>query len=407
MSLKARRSPEILHERLASLNNSSAEEDRTRGSYVSHETKRSRRLLSIHFSPNARYPLLPMSSINIGVIGLGYWGPNLLRNFAENEAAQLRWICDQDEQRLTSMSRRYPMAQTTTDYRAVAHDQSVDAVAVVTPVATHFTIAKELLRAGKHVLLEKPLAATVREAEELIDLAEQNKRTLMVDHTFVYTGAVRKMKEIVSSGELGDLLYFDSVRINLGLFQRDINVLWDLAPHDLSIMDYLIDRQPEGLSAIGSCHIEKGIENIAYLIMKFPGDFIAHFHFNWLAPVKIRHTLIAGSSKMVLYDDIEPTEKVRVYDKGVTASRIGDREAAYQTLVSYRTGDVWAPKLDSTEALRYVVAEFLEAIRAGRKSLTDGHAGLRVVRLLEAAQQSMKNGGQAVMLGNTAQTAPA
>ena len=346
-----------------------------------------------------------MSLINIGVIGCGYWGPNLLRNFAENDGAQLRWICDLDEQRLASMSRRYPMAQTTTDYRVVVNDPSVDAVAVVTPVATHFPIAKELLRAGKHVLLEKPLAANAREAEELIELAEQNRRTLMVDHTFVYTGAVRKMKEIVSSGELGDLLYFDSVRINLGLFQRDINVLWDLAPHDLSIMDYLIERQPHTVSALGSSHIERGIENIAYLVMLFPDEFIAHFHFNWLAPVKIRRTMIAGSSKMVLYDDIEPTEKVRVYDKGVTASR-SSRESDYQTLVSYRTGDVWAPKLDSTEALRYVVAEFLDAIRDGRPSLTDGHAGLRVVRLLEAAQRSMKNGGQAISLSETTQSAP-
>jgi len=339
-----------------------------------------------------------MSATNIGVIGCGYWGPNLLRNFAENEAAQLRWICDLDEERLASMSRRYPMARTTADYRTLVADDAVDAVAVVTPVATHFAIAKELLRAGKHVLLEKPLAATVAEAEELIDLAEQHKRTLMVDHTFVYTGAVRKMKELVDSGELGDLLYFDSVRINLGLFQRDINVLWDLAPHDLSIMDYLIERQPEAISALGSSHIERGIENIAYMVMLFPDQFIAHFHFNWLAPVKIRRTMIAGSGKMILYDDIEPTEKVRVYDSGVTANRVGDREAEYQTLVSYRTGDVWAPKLDSTEALRYVVAEFLDSIRERRQSLTDGHAGLRVVRLLEAAQQSMKNGGQSVIL---------
>src|SRR3989440_7982723 len=331
-----------------------------------------------------------MKTTNIGVIGCGYWGPNLLRNFAENEGAQLRWICDFDEDRLASMSRRYPMAQTTTDYGALIRDASLDAVAVVTPVATHFPIARELLRAGKHVLLEKPLAATAREAEELIDLAETNGRTLMVDHTFVYTGAVRKMKEIVASGELGELLYFDSVRINLGLFQKDINVLWDLAPHDLSIMDYLIEGQPDGLSAIGSCHIEPGIENIAYLIMHFPGDFIAHFHFNWLAPVKIRRTMIAGSSKMILYDDIEPTEKVRVYDKGVTANRASDREADYQTLVSYRTGDVWAPKLDATEALYYVVAKFLESIRSKRKPLTDGEAGLRVVRILEAAQQTIK-----------------
>jgi len=348
-----------------------------------------------------------MKATNIGVVGCGYWGPNLLRNFAENEGAQLRWICDVDEDRLSSMARRYPMAQTTTDYGALVRDPALDAVAVVTPVATHFAIARELLRAGKHVLLEKPLAATAREAEELIDLAEMNGLTLMVDHTFIYTGAVRKMKELVSRGELGDLLYFDSIRINLGLFQRDINVLWDLAPHDLSIMDFLIDRQPQAISALGSSHIERGIENIAYLVMLFPDEFIAHFHFNWLAPVKIRRTMIAGSSKMILYDDIEPTEKVRVYDKGVTASRVGDREAAYQTLVSYRTGDVWAPKLDTTEALRHVVSEFLESISQGRKPLTDGYAGLRVVRLLEAAQQSMKSGGHAVLLADTAKATPA
>jgi predicted dehydrogenase len=347
-----------------------------------------------------------MTTTNIGVVGCGYWGPNLLRNFAENEAAQLRWICDLDEARLSAMGRRYPMAQTATDYRRLLDDAELDAVAVVTPVATHFHIAKEFLRAGKHVLVEKPLTSTVREAEELIELAEANQRTLMVDHTFVYTGAVRKMKEIVAGGDLGELLYFDSVRINLGLFQRDINVLWDLAPHDLSIMDYLIERQPDGLSAIGSCHIEQGIENIAYLIMKFPDDFIAHFHFNWLAPVKIRHMLLAGSSKMILYDDIEPTEKVRIYDKGVTANRVGDREEAYQTLVSYRTGDVWAPKLDTTEALRYVVAEFLNAIQLRRKPLTDGQAGLRVVRLLEAAQQSIKCGGQFTLVSGAAQHAP-
>ena len=347
-----------------------------------------------------------MSALNIGVIGCGYWGPNLLRNFAENEAAQLSWICDLDEERLASMSRRYPMARTTTDYRTLVEDANLDAVAVVTPVATHFPIARELLSAGKHVLLEKPLTATVREAEELIDLAEQHSRTLMVDHTFVYTGAVRKMKELLNRGELGDLLYFDSVRINLGLFQRDINVLWDLAPHDLSIMDYLIEKQPQAISALGSSHIEHGIENIAYLVMLFDDQFIAHFHFNWLAPVKIRRTMIAGSSKMILYDDIEPTEKVRVYDSGVTANRVGGREADYQTLVSYRTGDVWAPKLDSTEALRYVVAEFLESIRDSRKPLTDGFTGLRIVRLLEAAQRSMKNGGQAIILANEARTAP-
>jgi predicted dehydrogenase len=340
-----------------------------------------------------------MSATTIGVIGCGYWGPNLLRNFAENEAAQLRWICDVDEKRLSAMGRRYPAARTSNDYRTLIADPELDAVSVVTPVSTHFQIAKEALAAGKHVLMEKPLTATAREAEELIELAAKNKRVLMVDHTFIYTGAVRKMKEILQSGELGDLLYFDSVRINLGLFQRDINVLWDLAPHDLSIMDYLIERQPEGVSALGSCHIEPGIENIAYLVMRFADDFIAHFHFNCLAPLKIRRTLIAGARKMILYDDIEPTEKVRVYDKGVTANRIGGREADYQTLVSYRTGDVWAPKLDATEALRHVVAEFVDSIRAGRRPLTDGESGLRVVRILEAAQESIKQGGNYRLLG--------
>ncbi|HXI25088.1 MAG TPA: Gfo/Idh/MocA family oxidoreductase [Pyrinomonadaceae bacterium] len=348
-----------------------------------------------------------MSTIRVGVIGCGYWGPNLLRNFAENDGAELRWICDVDQARLAAMARRYPAARTTTDYLDLISDQELDAITVVTPVATHFAIASAALRAGKHVLVEKPLTATAAEAEELIALAEQADLSLMVDHTFVYTGAVRKMKEILASGELGDLLYFDSVRINLGLFQRDINVLWDLAPHDLSIMDYLIERQPIGVSAIGSCHIESGTENIAYLVMRFDDEFIAHFHFNWLAPVKIRRTLIAGRGKMILYDDIEPTEKVRVYDKGVTANRIGDREADYQTLISYRTGDVWAPKLDPTEALRYVVAEFLGSIRERRRPLTDGHAGLRVVRVLEAANESMKGSGQFKLLSPTTQAAPA
>src|SRR5437763_10285988 len=351
--------------------------------------------------------MIGTNQIRVGVIGCGYWGPNLLRNFVENEAAQLLWICDLDAKRLNAKGLRYPAARTTRDYRQMLADPNLDAVVIATPVATHYTFAREAMAAGKHVLVEKPITASSREAEELIEMAETSKLVLMVDHTFIYTGAVRKIKEIVSSGELGELLYFDSVRINLGLFQRDINVVWDLAPHDLSIMDYLIERQPQAISALGSSHIERGIENIAYLVMLFPDEFIAHFHFNWLAPVKIRRTMIAGSSKMILYDDIEPTEKVRVYDKGVTANRVGDREVDYQTLVSYRTGDVWAPKLDSTEALRYVVAEFLDSIREGRKPLTDGYAGLRIVRILEAAQQSIKNGGQVTLLVDNVQTAPA
>jgi len=336
----------------------------------------------------------------VGVIGCGYWGPNLLRNFAENETAELRWMCDLDAKRLTAMGRRYPGTQTTTDYKSLMADPELDAVAIATPVWTHFNFAKDALEAGKHVLVEKPLTASVAEAEQLIELAERSGLTLMVDHTFVYNGAVRKIKEIVQSGELGDLLYFDATRINLGLFQDDINVVWDLAPHDFSIMDFVVDGQPELLSAVGSCHIKQGIENIAYVLLKFPNELIAHFHFNWLSPVKIRHTLIAGSRKMVVYDDIEPTEKVRVYDRGVTTRSESDvdREAAYQTLVSYRTGDVWVPKLDSTEALHYVCQEFLSAIAQSRRPLTDGQAGLRVVRLLEAAQRSIDTGGGPVRL---------
>jgi predicted dehydrogenase len=340
-------------------------------------------------------------TLKVGVIGCGYWGPNLLRNLADNDGAELRWICDLDTQRLATMGRRYPAARQTTDFKDLFADPNLDAVVIATPVWTHFSFAKQALTAGKHVLVEKPLTSNVTDAAELVELAERLGLTLMVDHTFVYTGAVRKIKEIVDQGELGDLLYFDATRINLGLFQNDINVVWDLAPHDLSIMDFVIQRQPEAVAAVGSCHIKEGMENIAYVILRFSDEFMAHFHFNWLSPVKIRHTLLAGSRKMVVYDDIEPTEKVRIYDSGVTTVRNEnelDREEAYRTLVSYRTGDVWVPKLDSTEALKYVCQEFLASIREKRAPLTDGNAGLRVVRLLEAAQKSISNGGAAIRL---------
>jgi predicted dehydrogenase len=342
-----------------------------------------------------------MNPTTIGVIGCGYWGPNLLRNFAENEAARLSWMCDLDTKRLETLGRRYPSARTTTDCTQLFNDPQLAAIVIATPVNTHFHFARQALEAGKHVLIEKPFTASVAEAEELIELAERNQLTLMVDHTFIYTGAVRKIKEVVKSGELGELLYFDSVRINLGLFQRDINVVWDLAPHDLAIMDYIIERQPLEVTATGSCHVERGIENIAYVMLRFPEEFIAHFHFNWLSPVKIRRTLLAGSRKMIVYDDIEPTEKIRIYDKGVMVTQTedaADKEAAYQTLVSYRTGDVWVPKLDSTEALHHVCCEFLSAIMEKRRPLTDGHSGLRVVRLLEAAQASISQQGRAIKL---------
>jgi predicted dehydrogenase len=338
-------------------------------------------------------------SITVGVIGCGYWGPNLIRNFAEAGGAELRWVCDADARRVERMARRYPSARASTDCGELLADPRLDAVVVATPVATHYRFARRALEAGKHVLVEKPFTSSVREAEELIALAAREGLTLMVDHTFLFTGAVRRIKELVANGEVGDLLYFDSVRINLGLFQHDVNVVWDLAPHDLSIMDHVVGREAVALTATGSSHIEPGIENIAYVQLRFDDSFIANFHFNWLSPVKIRRTLIAGSRKMVVYDDIEPTEKVRVYDSGVTRTeRALDEEETYKTLVSYRTGDVWVPKLDMTEALHYVCAEFLDAIRESRPPISDGEAGLRVVRLLEAAQLSMSGGGKLVRL---------
>ena len=339
-------------------------------------------------------------TISVGVVGCGYWGPNLIRNFAENEGAVLRWVCDKDARHLSKAARRYPVARPTEDYEELLRDPRLDAVVIATPVATHYDFARRALEAGKHVLVEKPFTASAAEAEELIALAERRGLNLMVDHTFIYTGAVRKIKESVDAGELGDLLYFDSVRVNLGLFQRDINVVWDLAPHDFSIMDYVVGREPTALLATGSSHIEPGIENIAYVQLRF-GDspLIANFHFNWLSPVKIRRTLIAGSRRMIVYDDIEPTEKVRIYDKGVTRNDAAvEEEEAYKTLVSYRTGDVWVPKLDPTEALHYVCAEFIDSIRDARPSASDGRAGLRVVRLLEAAQASINDGGRWIKL---------
>jgi predicted dehydrogenase len=339
-------------------------------------------------------------TISVGVIGCGYWGPNLIRNFVENEGAVLRWVCDKDTRHLSKVARRYPSARSTTDYEELFSDPRLDAVVIATPVSTHFEFARRALNSGKHVLVEKPFTATSREAEELIALADARGLTLMVDHTFIYTGAVRKIRETVAAGELGELLYFDSVRINLGLFQRDINVVWDLAPHDFSIMDYVVGRNATSVMATGSCHVEPGIENIAYVQLRFGDSLIANFHFNWLSPVKIRRTLIAGSRRMIVYDDIEPTEKVRIYDKGVTRNEDGpfEEEEAYKTLVSYRTGDVWVPKLDSTEALRYVCAEFLDSIQHARPSASDGAAGLRVVRLLEAAQASINDGGRWIKL---------
>lgn len=337
--------------------------------------------------------------IKIGMIGVGYWGPNLIRNFSDLDDAQVTACADLSQDRLNKIAKRYPSVKCTTDYEDLLRDPNVDAVVIATPVSTHYPIARAALEAGKHVMIEKPLADSAEHSLDLVERAAHARRVLMVDHTFIYTSAVRKMRELIDSGELGDILYFDSIRINLGLFQKDINVIWDLAPHDLSIMDYLLRMEPLALSAVGASHAGNDIANIAYMTLRFPNNVIAHFHVNWLAPVKIRQTLLGCSKKMVVYDDVEPTDKIRVYDKGIVVNgNNGNTEKRYQALVGYRTGDVLIPKIDTTEALQRVAQEFVSSIKEGRAPLTDGTAGYRVVRLLEAAQQSLNANGREVLL---------
>lgn len=338
--------------------------------------------------------------IRIGMIGVGYWGPNLIRNFCELDDAQVVWCSDLSQERLNKIAKRYPGVKCTTNFEDLLTDPRVDAVVIATPVSTHYRIATAALEHGKHVMIEKPIADSAEHALALIDLARRVNRVLMVDHTFIYTSAVRKIRELIDSGELGDILYFDSTRVNLGLFQKDINVIWDLAPHDLSIMDYLLRAEPISVSAIGASHAGNDIANIAYLTLRFPNNVIAHFHVNWLAPVKIRQTLLGCSKKMVVYDDLEPTDKVRVYDKGIVIN--GSPEKRYQTLIGYRTGDVLIPKIDAMEALLCVAREFVSSIIENRAPLTDGVAGYRVVRILEAAQQSLEANGREVLLQEVA-----
>ena len=336
--------------------------------------------------------------IRVAVIGAGYWGPNLIRNLAACPRAKLVAVCDKDPKRLERVLAFYPAVEGVADAAALLARPDLDAVAIATPVHTHLPLGLAALRAGKHVLVEKPMAASVREAEQLVDAAREAERTLMVDHTFIFSGAVRKMKEILDSGELGDLYYVDSVRINLGLFQHDVNVVWDLAPHDLSIVDYLIGRLPKSLSAFGACHADdrSEIEDIAYLNLDFSGGLLASFHVNWLSPVKIRHFAIGGSRKSLVYNDLVPGEKIKVYDHGITVS--ADAEARRGVLIGYRTGDIWSPHIEEVEPLQRMVAHFAECVEEHKPPLTDGAAGLRVVRILEAAQRSIKAQGGRITL---------
>ena len=336
--------------------------------------------------------------VRIGVIGYGYWGPNLVRNCFETPGVQVACVSDLRTDRLALLSSRYPSVSVTQNCLELIEAPSIDAVAVATPVSTHFDLALRTLKAGKHVLVEKPLAADTQQVQHLMELAQKHNRVLMVDHTFVYTGAVRKIRELVESGNLGEIYYYDSVRVNLGLFQHDVNVLWDLAVHDLSIMDYVLPFRPCAVSATGLSHVPGGTENIAYLTLFFEGSQIAHIHANWLAPVKLRRTLIGASRKMIVYDDLDQGEKIKVYDKGITVNNPQNPEKLYQLLVGYRTGDMLAPQIDATEALRLEIAHFVDCIQHQREPITDGSAGLRVVEILQAATQSMAQRGRPVEL---------
>jgi predicted dehydrogenase len=331
------------------------------------------------------------------LIGYGYWGPNLARNIAETTGMSLAGVADARTERLSLVEQRYPSTRTTPDPAVLLARDDVDAIVVATPLSTHVEFARAALERGKHVLVEKPLAPTAREAEGLGELAQRHNLRLMVDHTFVYTGGVRKIRALIDRDELGELLYLDSVRVNLGLFQYDTNVIWDLAPHDLSIMDFLIDQRPVAVSADGGRVGTFEHENIAYITVHFEDGFLAHFHVNWLAPVKIRRMLLGGRRKMLTFDDLEPSEKVRVYDHGVDFAAADD-EARRRLLVSYRMGDMYAPQLDRQEALAGVTREFAAAIREQRDPLTGVDAGVRVVRLLEAADRSMRSEGTRVRL---------
>jgi predicted dehydrogenase len=338
--------------------------------------------------------------INAGVVGYGYWGPNLVRNFAETDGYRLHAVCDARPERLALARKRHPSIVGYTDAEEMITDATVDLVAISTPVSTHFPLAMLALEAGKHVLIEKPMALNTDECARLMDAADRRKLVMMVDHTFVYTSAVRKMKELVREGSLGEIYYYDSVRVNLGLFRHDVNVIWDLAVHDLAIMAYVLPMRPVAVSATGLSHVPGSKENIAYLTMFFNEQVIAHVHANWLAPVKVRSTLLGGSRRMIIFDDLEPSEKIKVYDRGITVN--SNPEKLYEVLIDYRTGDMWSPKLDTKEALGVEIAHLRDCIEGSSQPETGGQAGFDVVSILEASTKSLQNHGQPVKLAGGA-----
>src|SRR3954451_15776356 len=337
--------------------------------------------------------------MNIGVIGYGYWGPNLVRNFSETETGTVAAVADLDPKKLAQLNKRYPAVRTTTDFQEVLRDPTIDAVAIATPVRTHFELGMAALKAGKHVWLEKPLTETSLQARKLIEEDERRKLVVIVDHTFVYTGAVRKMRDIVASVNLGQVYYYDSIRVNLGLFQRDVSVISDLAVHDFSILDFLLGEHPTAVSASGTNHFPGTPENLAYITLFYKSGTIAHTNVSWLAPVKVRQILVGGSNKMITYDDLEPSEKVKIYDKGISFT--DDPKQIQEMRVGYRTGDMWAPKLLGTEALKLEGEQFVDCIVNSKTTETDGRLGHRVVELIEAATSSMRGKGETIYVQNT------
>jgi predicted dehydrogenase len=327
--------------------------------------------------------------IRFGVVGYGYWGPNIVRNLGQLEEAEVVAVCDKSPASRRRVQRAHPAVYVTDDCAELMSNPDIDAIAVVTPVWTHYEIAKSALESGKHVFVEKPFTSNSDQAEKLIELAASKNLKIMVDHTFLFTGAVRKIRQVLQDNILGKLYYYDSTRVNLGLFQHDVNVIWDLAPHDLSIIDHLIAETPEAVVATGQTHLN-GHEDVAFITLYFPNSVIAHINVNWLSPVKVRTTLIGGEKKMLVWNDLEADEKIRIYDKGVNVTT---QEGVYNLLVNYRSGDMWAPQLEQIEALRAELQYFVHCIKQNETPFNDGMSGYRVVKMLEAANESLRKRG--------------
>jgi predicted dehydrogenase len=334
--------------------------------------------------------------LGIGVVGCGYWGPNLIRNFANTEGVRVVGVCDLNLTRLAASKRLHPDISTTTDFYDMLADTRIDAVAIATPVDTHFDLALASLRAGKHVFIEKPIAPTAKEVKRLIEEADRRNLTFMVDHTFLYTPAVQKIRSLIQQGELGQILYYDSIRSSLGLFQSDVNVIWDLAVHDMAIIQFILNESPVAVSATGACHVAGSPENMAHITLFFESSCVAHISVNWLSPVKVRQTFIGGDRKMIVYDDLEPTEKIKIYDKGITVSSAP--EQTHQLRIGYRAGDMWAPHLSAKEALQTEAEHFVDCIRTGKSPISNGQSGLKVVEILEAASRSIAAQGKPIQL---------